>query len=72
MDAFSNGVVKDPNVVPKVFLHATEDSALENGITMEVLKKYAAEGEAQMGGGGLEKNVPVDATVKGSLAKETH
>ena len=39
---------------------------------MEVLKKYAAEGEAQMGGGGLEKNTPVDAQTSGSIARETH
>lgn len=72
MDALSKGEVKDPNVVPKVFLHATDESALDNGITMEVLKKHAAEPEAQMGGGGLEKKVPVDAKVAGSIAKETH
>ncbi len=72
MDAFSKGEVKDPNVVPKVFLHATDESALNNGVTMEVLKKYAAESEAQMGGGSLEKKVPVDAQVSGSIASETH
>ncbi|KAI9682230.1 MAG: hypothetical protein M1817_000284 [Caeruleum heppii] len=35
----------DDPVVPKVFLHATNKEAL-NGVTMEDLKKFAAEGEA--------------------------
>ena len=72
VDAFAKGEVKDANVVPKVFLHATDESALSNGVTIEVLKKYAAEGEAQMGGHGLEKNTPVDALTSGSIARETH
>ncbi|KAL8808919.1 MAG: hypothetical protein Q9223_000176 [Gallowayella weberi] len=42
--------VGDP-VVPKVFLHATDQSALSNGVSMDVLKKFAAEPEAAGGGG---------------------
>ncbi|MCJ1339341.1 hypothetical protein MMC09_004630 [Bachmanniomyces sp. S44760] len=61
----------DDPVVPKVFLHATDEKALE-GLSLGDLKKFAAEGEAQMGGGGLEKNVPVTPGVKGGIAKETH
>jgi hypothetical protein len=65
---------KDKNdpVVPKVFLHATDQSALQNGITMESLKKFAAEPEAKGGGGSLEKNVPIDPQAKGGIATETH
>ncbi|KAL2054211.1 hypothetical protein ABVK25_005352 [Lepraria finkii] len=61
----------DP-VVPKVFLHATDESALQNGITMDALKKFAAEGEAQGGGGRLEKNEPVSPETPGGIARETH
>ena len=57
---------------PRVFLHATDQSALDNGVSMETLKKFAAEGEAQGGGGSLEKNTPVTPGVTGGLAKETH
>ncbi|MCJ1309654.1 hypothetical protein MMC25_003314 [Agyrium rufum] len=35
----------DDPVVPKVFLHATDESALTNGISMKDLEKFAAEGE---------------------------
>lgn len=56
----------------RVFLHATEDSALSNGVTMDQLKKYAAEGEAQSGGGSLENSTPVTPGTKGGIAKETH
>ena len=52
VDAAAKGEL-EAKYVPKVFLHATDESALKNGVTMEVLKNYAAEGEAQMGGGGL-------------------
>lgn len=62
---------EDP-VVPKVFLHATDESALQNGITMEALKKFAAEPEAAGGGGSLEKKVPIEAGTTGSIARETH
>lgn len=72
LDAYTKGEVKDANVVPRVFLHATDESALANGITMEVLKKYAAEGEAQMGGGFREKNTPIEPSGKGGIARETH
>lgn len=56
----------------RVFLHATDQSALENGISMDTLKKYAAEPEAQNGGGSLGNQTPVTPGVKGGLAKETH
>ncbi|KAL8795835.1 MAG: hypothetical protein Q9195_001715 [Heterodermia aff. obscurata] len=62
----------DDPVVPKVFLHATDQSALNNGVSMETLKKFAAEAEAQGGGGSLEGKVPVTPGVTGGLAKETH
>lgn len=58
--------------MPKVFLHATDETALENGISMADLKKYAAEPEAQGGGGSLEQKVPVTPGVTGGIAKETH
>ncbi|KAL8642741.1 MAG: hypothetical protein Q9228_000582 [Teloschistes exilis] len=61
----------DP-VVPKVFLHATDQSALNNGITMENLKKFAAEPEAAGGGGSLEGKAPITPGTKGGIAKETH
>lgn len=56
----------------RVFLHATDESALKNGIAMDALKKYAAEPEAAGGGGSLEKKAPVDANASGSIARETH
>ncbi|KAL9615841.1 MAG: hypothetical protein Q9204_008655 [Flavoplaca sp. TL-2023a] len=62
---------EDP-VVPKVFLHATDESALNNGVTMDALKKYAAEPEAPGGGGSLEKNAPITPGTKQGIAKETH
>ncbi|KAG8533793.1 uncharacterized protein KY384_001534 [Bacidia gigantensis] len=62
---------KDP-VVPKVFLHATDQSALDNGITMADLKKFAAEGENQSGGAALENKTPITPGVTGALARETH
>ncbi|KAL8654707.1 MAG: hypothetical protein Q9226_003326 [Calogaya cf. arnoldii] len=63
---------KEDPVVPKVFLHATDESALNNGVTMDVLKKYAAEPEAAGGGGSLEGNYPISPGTKGGMAKETH
>lgn len=56
----------------RVFLHATDQSALENGVSMDTLKKFAAEPEAQGGGGSLENRIPVTPGAKGGLAKETH
>lgn len=62
----------DP-VVPKVFLHATDESALEHGITMEALKKFAAEAENKGRGGSLEKHVAsIEPQAKGGIATETH
>ncbi|KAI4188660.1 MAG: hypothetical protein L6R41_001981 [Letrouitia leprolyta] len=56
----------------RVFLHATHESALSNGITMDALKRYAAEPEAAGGGGSLERKVPISTGTKGGIAKETH
>lgn len=56
----------------RVYLHATDLSALNNGVTMDSLKKYAAEAEAQGGGGNLENAAPVTPSQKGGLATETH
>ncbi|KAI4166003.1 MAG: hypothetical protein LQ342_000434 [Letrouitia transgressa] len=36
---------KDDPVVPRVFLNATDESALSNGVTMDSLQKYAAGSE---------------------------
>ena len=44
LDGFKNGEIGE-KAVPKVFLHATDQSALEK-LPMEDLKKFAAEGEA--------------------------
>lgn len=57
-------------VTCRVYLHATDQSALSNGITMESLKKFAAEQEAQSGGGGLENAQAVTPGTKGGMAKE--
>ena len=54
----------------RVFLHATDESALSNGITMDALKKFAAEPEAAGGVVILEKKVPVEANTKGGIARE--
>ena len=40
----------------RVFLHATDKSALDS-VSMADLKKFAAEGETQGGGGALDKAV---------------
>lgn len=56
----------------RVFLHATDESALHNGITMEALKKFAAEPEAAGGGGSLEKKAPIQPGTTGGIARETH
>ncbi len=57
----------------RVFLHATDQSALNNGVTMDILKKYAAEPEAAGGGGSLERNAaPITPGEKHGIAKETH
>lgn len=57
---------------PRVFLHATDQSALQNGITMDALNRYAAQPEAAGGGGSLEKTVPITPGVTGGIAKKTH
>ena len=56
----------------RVFLHATDESALQNGITMDALKKFAAEPEAAGGGGSLEKKAPIQPGTTGGIARETH
>lgn len=56
----------------RVFLHATDESALQNGITMEALKKFAAEPEAAGGGGSLEKKAPLQPGTTGGIVRETH
>lgn len=56
----------------RVFLHATDESALQNGVTMETLKTYAAEPEVPGGGGSLEKKAPISPQSKGGIASETH
>ncbi len=56
-----------------MFLHATDESALKNGITMDALKEFAAEPEAAGGGGSLEKGkVAMTPGISGGVAKETH
>ncbi|KAL8859167.1 MAG: hypothetical protein Q9178_004430 [Gyalolechia marmorata] len=72
MEAREKGEVGEEGV-PRVFLHATDKSALNNGVTMDVLKKYAAEPEAAGGGGSLERNAaPITPGEKHGIAKETH
>jgi uncharacterized protein len=44
LDGFKNGETSE-SAVPKVFLHATDQSALDK-VPMEDLKKFAAQGEA--------------------------
>lgn len=39
---------------------------------MDLLRKFAAEGEAQGGGAALEKKTPITPNVTGGIAKETH
>ena len=56
----------------RVFLHATDESALQNGVTMDALKKFAAEPEAAGGGGSLEKKAPIQPGTTGGIARETH
>lgn len=56
----------------RVYLHATDQSALQNGVTMDALKKYAAEPEAAGGGGSLEQKAPITPGTKGGIARETH
>jgi len=58
--------------VPKVFLHATDQSALEK-VDMETLRKFAAEGEA----GGVGGRTPggsahEDPERGGGLSRETN
>ena len=71
-EAFKTAKDSNDPVVPKVFLHATDQSALDNGVSMADLQKFAAEPEAAGGGGSLERKVPQDPNASGGLAKETH
>ncbi|MCJ1248712.1 hypothetical protein MMC30_005931 [Trapelia coarctata] len=62
---------EDP-VVPKVFLHATDQSALDR-VSLADLKKFAAEGEAGgVGGRTPGRVVPEEPEKRGGLARETH
>lgn len=61
----------DDPVVPKVHLHATDQSALQNGITMDALKKFAAEPEVGGSGGRLGQE-PKSPETPGGIARETH
>lgn len=61
LDGFKNGEVAK-KAVPKVFLHATDQSALDK-LPMEELKKFAAEGEAS----NVEER-PVEASSRPSAA----
>lgn len=55
----------------RVYLHATDESALENGITMDALKKYAAEPEVHGGGTSMEHGkAAITPGTTGSIAKE--
>jgi len=59
--------------VCRVFLHATDESVLRNGVEMGTLRKYAAAPEAPGGGAALDKSVPVIPSAGGGgIAKETH
>ena len=62
----------DDPVVPKVFLHATDESALKS-IGLEDLKKFAAEGEAGSGGGATRNPVSQTPSADGrGPVRETH
>lgn len=64
LDGFKSGEVGE-KAVPKVFLHATDQSALDK-VSMEDLKKFAAQGEAS----NAEKR-PVEPTSRpGGAIKE--
>ena len=55
----------------RVHLHATDQSALQNGVTMDVLKKFSAEGEVEGSGGRLGQE-PKAPETPGGIARETH
>ncbi|KAL8762970.1 MAG: hypothetical protein Q9184_001120 [Pyrenodesmia sp. 2 TL-2023] len=63
---------KDDPVVPKVYLHATDESALKNGVTMEALQKFAAEPEAVGGGRSAPEGAAITPNAKGGMVTETH
>ena len=65
-------MLREPCHESRVYLHATDQSALSNGITLENLKKYAAEAEAPGGGGSLDSTHPITPGAMGGIAKETH
>lgn len=78
LDPFASGIIVSVDhrlrhsLIIRVFLHATDESALQNGVTMDALKKFAAEPEAAGGGGSLEKKVPIQPGTTGGIARETH
>ena len=55
----------------RVHLHATDQSALQNGVTMDVLKKFSAEPEVEGSGGRLYQE-PKTPETPGGIARETH
>lgn len=60
----------DDPVVPKVFLHATHESAL-GSIGLEDLQKFAAEGEINNGASGTVAPLTPSASGRG-IVRETH
>jgi hypothetical protein len=60
----------------RVFLHATDESALDS-ITIEQLKKYAADGETSGAGGGagprgIATAIPERLSANSGVSSETH
>ncbi len=64
LDGFKNGEIGE-KAVPKVFLHATDESALKK-VAMEDLKKFAAPGEASS----AETKPVVPSSKPGAAVKE--
>ena len=52
-------------------LRATDQSALQNGVTMDLLKKFSAESEVEGSGGRLGQE-PKRPEIPGGIARETH
>lgn len=59
-------------VIDRVYLHATDESALKNGVTMEALQKFAAEPEAVGGGRSAPEGAAITPNAKGGVVTETH
>ncbi|MCJ1479603.1 hypothetical protein MMC13_008289 [Lambiella insularis] len=69
-EAYDHAKSKDDPVVPKVFLHATDESAL-GIVSLDDLKKFAAEGETNNGGAGTVAPITPSTDGKGAV-RETH